>query len=462
MKTERQWQKVWDLHYSKKKSHHPQTRDFLAARKLLLEYTGYGSKYSVYEWPYFLTSLSRFFTGSWNRHHGIEIRNSLENHVYDPEKTVFLVSSENNYDHLPRENSNSDSTNTSYQKKLMSIGTAGYRVSRELDTKVENAIRNNEPLDNIITLDDGKSYQLKKVSVRYDENKNLKFWSAQVEAIVRREQSYDFINKIQQELSDTPIHRHGDLAKILRIIEANTNHRIAVKYYDFGIDHLLSMGKEFVETFKPYKVSTSDYYFKRDLKQPLSGFNNMVKGIFSIAGIPLIFMRNALSLLFFSRSHDGSWNSLGQDIYDNAKVTLVEPSLYLAEGLFSLAHGFLQLATTPLIPFKVGIRSLISWLNERNKNETIEARIKHSYRIQEMFHRLDETKNNDETHQLKTVLRSEIHRKYLKGIARGEKTSLQNENAFFMKFQYPQDTLDKPEIDNGVDAQKEYLDIFKM
>lgn len=438
MKTLRQWQKIWDTQYQKNSQEHEQTRKYKAAKKLLHEYVG-TNKYSVYELPYFVIWLGRFFTGSWNKHHAVGIRGILLKH-FSNERNLFPIPINDNYDHIPKDENSGETT---YLRKEVTVGTYSATGFKNIKAESLRLLDTDVLADPVQTITrDNKSYLITNAS--RDEHR----WGYDVEAITRRNQAYDLLNDIQILLANTPINESGDLANILSVIEENTGYSIPVKYA------LPSGGPDDLWKFKAYKTSTSNYYLKGDLYQPFTGVDNAVRGIFCFIGAPLIFLRNLLSLIFFSRSHDGSWKSFGEDLLDNAEKTIMEPAAYLFDGSFSLLHGILQIVTTPLLLFKIPLRFCF-----KNENETIEDRICTSKIIGSLRMERDQCADEGQKKQITSYLIAQIHRKYLKGVARGETTYKNNEDIFFKKAQYPQDTLDSKPVD--IEAQQEaYINAF--
>ena len=98
-----------------------------------------------------------------------------------------------------------------------------------------------------------------------------------------------------------------------------------------GLQPLVDIGKDLINTFKPYK---SFSYFIEDLKQPLRGVGNMLKGIGYIAVTPLT--------LFSEKP--------------------VQTALsWLNYGVLNILKGGLQVVTTPLTYFlRAPLRGLIS------------------------------------------------------------------------------------------------------
>jgi uncharacterized membrane protein len=111
-------------------------------------------------------------------------------------------------------------------------------------------------------------------------------------------------------------------------------------YFLGGLNPLLSMGKDFVDTFKPYK---SAYYVQKDLLQPLRGLGNIVRGVFNIIATPLIFLVNTVryaAIAIQQRSF-----SL---FTENMALGSIKAGGGLLDGVSSIIRGATQLISTPL------------------------------------------------------------------------------------------------------------------
>jgi hypothetical protein len=183
------------------------------------------------------------------------------------------------------------------------------------------------------------------------------------QALIRHKQIDDLLKPIATRLAkdNTPIYRNGDLHKILQIIKEETGKTIAVKYADFGIDHLAAIAKDIKDFIKPYKPSKSGYYWKRDLAKPFLGIYNLFKVLLTLLAVPLLFIRNFFELIFNTRS----W----EDAEDNLAILFVEPAEYLFDGLCLLLLAVTQMASLPVNFIKIPFRAVLTYFSEQRSFE---------------------------------------------------------------------------------------------
>ena len=422
MKTEAQWQKLWD---SLKNEKSRPRNDFEMTRKLFHIYTGYENKMDSM-WDFYPLALyNRLITGRWNIHHAHLVNEIARKYVENSKNYIFPVSVDDDYDYLF-----SSEKQTPYKKSEDGIGEDTLYNSDEY----LNFIPTDEELRTFAATDkenvlvglinrDNKTYRIKAYGT--DEK-----WFA-MESIVREYQVYDLLSDLSIALADTPIDKNGDLANILKLIEKNTGFSIKVKYTAFGFDHIKAMGKDFKDTFKSWK---SNYHFERDLFQPIDGIKNTFKGLFSFVAVPFVFARHFLDI--FRGEKEDKW--------ENAYLMFREPVNHFVDGLGLLIRGLSQIAaTTPLVLIKLPLRAVLTYM--QNKQPLIEE----DQTIQRLV--------NENT----VEARSEIHRKFHKGICRGRETKIdkKNELAFFKAAQFPQDPV-HIKMKDDVSKNETYVDLF--
>ncbi|MBA2655689.1 MAG: hypothetical protein H0U70_01745 [Tatlockia sp.] len=120
-----------------------------------------------------------------------------------------------------------------------------------------------------------------------------------------------------------------------------------------GLNPLLAMTKDLVDTFKPYK---SNFYIWRDLLQPLRGLSNVIKGLLNLALAPLLLAVDTLRTIYFSIK-DRSLANFPQ----NMLKTFARALGGVVDGLANITRGLIQIGTTPLNWFlRMPIRGTIT------------------------------------------------------------------------------------------------------
>ncbi|WP_147281903.1 hypothetical protein [Legionella feeleii] len=124
-------------------------------------------------------------------------------------------------------------------------------------------------------------------------------------------------------------------------------------YFFGGLNPLLAIGKDFIDTFKPYK---SNYYVQKDLIQPIRGLGNIIKGLFNIVASPLIFVANTVryAMIALEQRHFGLFA-------ENMTLGSVKAAGGLLDGISSILRGSTQLVSTPLTwCLRMPLRGLIT------------------------------------------------------------------------------------------------------
>ncbi len=120
-----------------------------------------------------------------------------------------------------------------------------------------------------------------------------------------------------------------------------------------GLNPILAMKKDFVDTFKPYKAN---YYILRDLTQPVRGVGNFVRGLFNIVAAPLIFLGNTVRYALKTIPR-GDFREFGRLMLTN----LVKTGGGFLDGVTSVIRGVTQVIATPATWFiKMPLRLLIT------------------------------------------------------------------------------------------------------
>lgn len=289
---------------------------------------------------------------------------------------------------------------------------------------------------------------------------------------------------IQSTFADTPINHDGDLANLLKVLEKNIGTTIAVKYADHGSDHLRALCKDFIDilSFKPFYISTSDYYRNRALLKPVTALKHIAKGIGLMFEIAITFPRNFSTLItnifmmmlfiFFRPSNPKSIPELVEDIEDNAVLAITKPFSNFANSVALIGRGIVELCI--ISPFNY--LSFVFRLYEKQNTNLIEERIKKSKNIQQLFKELNQHLKTLEIsgtslalqktiNQHKNIIASEIHRKYLKGGARNESTNIKNEYDSYIKGLQRNIKIQRSQLAyTSLEEEKkdQYLDQFRM
>lgn len=110
-----------------------------------------------------------------------------------------------------------------------------------------------------------------------------------------------------------------------------------------GLQPVFDMRKDYVDTFKRYKVGM---HVLRDLGQPIFGIGNVIKGALTLGLTPVVFVLDLLSYPFQS-------DPKPQDFLSHASASFNRFSSWLLDGIASLIRGATQVAFTPFLIFKV-------------------------------------------------------------------------------------------------------------
>jgi hypothetical protein len=136
-----------------------------------------------------------------------------------------------------------------------------------------------------------------------------------------------------------------------------------MSYFLIPFQPFLNMGKDFVDTFKPYK---GFYQAKHDLLLPIRGLRNILGGlvglVFSVVGMAAIILvllveliASPLMLLFGMSARE--WKDLAKVIFEALGVT----ASWAAEAAINIVRGLTQIAATPLAWFiKMQLRGIIT------------------------------------------------------------------------------------------------------
>lgn len=152
-------------------------------------------------------------------------------------------------------------------------------------------------------------------------------------------------------------------------------------YFLGGLNPLLAMKKDVVDTFKPYK---SNYYILRDLIQPVRGVGNIVKGLFNTVVAPLIFLANVPRYAVIGISQ----RSFGL-FAENMAMNNARAGGGLLDGLTSIIRGVTQIVTTPLtLCIRMPLRGIITAVrgkptvcqNVEKRIEKLETLIRKEYK----------------------------------------------------------------------------------
>lgn len=187
----------------------------------------------------------------------------------------------------------------------------------------------------------------------------------------------------------------------------NDSRRGLVSILLAGFNPLRAMGKDLVDTFKPYK---SNFYVLRDFIQPLRGIGNILRGLFNLVVSPILFLVNILRYVI-AAIEVKSFNSFISNLNINFTRTLAG----LLDGVNSLIRGATQVGTTPLTWLRIPIRLFITTIaGQPTVSQNIEERIED---LESLI--LQENKTFDDCMDINNEL-SDIKNKLIKSKQRGQ------------------------------------------
>jgi len=121
-----------------------------------------------------------------------------------------------------------------------------------------------------------------------------------------------------------------------------------LSYFFGGLNPLLDIKKDALDTFKPYKAN---YYITRDLLQPLRGIGNIVSGLANVITASIIL------LIYLIR-----YSIIDNVIPVHVMLESVKLGGGLLDGISGIIRGATQLATSPLTwLMKMPVRGYITW-----------------------------------------------------------------------------------------------------
>jgi len=229
-----------------------------------------------------------------------------------------------------------------------------------------------------------------------------------------------------------------------------------------GLQPIADIGKDFVDTFKPYKAR---YHAQRDFLQPIRGVGNIAKGVanlivgvIGIIGVPLLF-----PLISFENDRD--------KLRNNLSLTF---SWYL-DGISSIVRGVTQVITTPLTWFiKMPLRGLITAIKGRTplieENQGIQLLVKKGDALLKVAQREAEEVTEAE---YADSIRYELYRKYKKADSRKQATQIDektlnellNDNSNPKSSCYTSDSRMYYPTNFSVDQRdnfKKYINLFRV
>lgn len=214
-------------------------------------------------------------------------------------------------------------------------------------------------------------------------------------------------------------------------------------YFLGGFNPVLSIGKDSVDTFKPYK---SNFYFFRDLIQPFRGLGNIVKSIFNLVISPLLFVANTLKYLCLGIAQRSFFL-----FSENMKMNIAKSSGGFLEGITSLLRGLGQVVTTPATWFlRIPLRAIITRV--KGMPTLVESQKNNAEKTIAMVNK--EGKNIEDTIAIDRKIPS-FYTKTLKALIRGQKLGAdyqEVEEKFHACTQFTEKHLN----DKGAQAIKSY------
>jgi hypothetical protein len=241
-----------------------------------------------------------------------------------------------------------------------------------------------------------------------------------------------------------------------------------------GLQPLADMLKDFVDTFKPYKIYS---HTKRDAIQPFSGALNIAKGVGTLVITPLVFLINIIRYLYLSISEllcptlhrkthlqkyrekcclvgpkeKSTSDHIKEAAYmflHNIFLNFVRTVSWLLEGALNIIRGITQIIAAPLVwLIKIPVRSAITAINgfqaiENNtgiiklineairviKKSPIVDHIEPNKRLDNRLLQYDYYNKASDKDKLASTyvihIMKELHRKFTKSYNRGQKTNI--------------------------------------
>lgn len=212
-----------------------------------------------------------------------------------------------------------------------------------------------------------------------------------------------------------------------------------------GLQPIADMGKDFIDTFKPYKAG---YHVKRDFLQPLRGVGNIAKGVANLICVSPLFLGNTVRYAFISGSV--------ANFASNMRLNFERTASWLLDGVSSLIRGVTQVVATPLTwLIKMPLRGLITaikgapQITQNHGMQCLVADGKNAVQEGEVIH-LD-------------CVRHELHRKFKKAINRGQKTNIpskQEEELFNRQYFKYGRSYEYPLREDRAIAALQYIGLF--
>lgn len=169
-----------------------------------------------------------------------------------------------------------------------------------------------------------------------------------------------------------------------------------------GLQPIADIYKDLIDTFKPYK---SRYYIRRDFFQPIIGLKNILKGLFNLIVAPLLFIINTVRYACISGSF--------KNFIFNMRLNVKRTASWLAEGIGNIIRGALQIVTSPLTwLLRMPLRGLVTLIKGKPKIEQNPG-LQRCVKI-DIQNLCSPRKNTS------SLSHSELHRKFLKSISRGQ------------------------------------------
>ena len=220
-----------------------------------------------------------------------------------------------------------------------------------------------------------------------------------------------------------------------------------------GFQPLAYMGKDFVDTFTPYK---SGSHVRRDLLQPLYGLGNIVKGLLNLIFVPLMLLGGMVITLIACTPLVAPEKRLTfVGFLNSIKEKFVFSCALLLDGSFSIVRGIMQIATTPLILFKIPLRGFITFIDTPDDKPIAENDAK----IQGLVEKAKDPANS--AYLINLI--HEIHLKYKKRVKAGQRTSIlaSSEEEYYQQIIAPKNEANAgPYTADATESIRNYLALF--
>lgn len=171
-------------------------------------------------------------------------------------------------------------------------------------------------------------------------------------------------------------------------------------------ERLAEINKHFSKFFKAYK---SIDYFTKDLLQPFTAIKNIIYGTVKIAfALPVLIIVSIVNV-FTNRTWGDAFNQIKRNFFASLSR--------IVDGFFQIIQGGILAVTSPLLPIKIGVNSILTLSKDTPKIETNPG----------MKRLIESTEQPGLSNDKMNALCIDMHRKFEKGLNKKQKTEIEPE-----------------------------------